>query len=107
MAYYSFTEAIERGEPIHLFNQGEMERDFTYIDDVVRGTIAAIDYDGAYELFNLGNHGTGAMSTVSASLASSQNCCLLNTPFTGCSLSGKRLVIAKIFILTSIFLINF
>jgi len=57
MAYYSFTEAILEGKPIHLFNNGNMQRDFTYIDDVVRGTLAAIDYEGEeYELFNLGNN---------------------------------------------------
>lgn len=56
MSYFSFSEAILKGEPIHLFNQGKMARDFTYIDDVVRGTLAAIDYREGYELFNLGNH---------------------------------------------------
>ncbi len=56
MAYYLFTEAILAGKPIHLFNNGQMERDFTYIDDVVRGTVAAIDYEGECELFNLGNN---------------------------------------------------
>lgn len=56
MAYYSFTQAILEGKPIHLFNQGKMQRDFTYIDDVVNGTLAALDYEGEYELFNLGNN---------------------------------------------------
>ncbi len=56
MAYFAFTKAILAKEPIHLFNRGEMERDFTYIDDIVRGTLAAIDYEGEYDLFNLGNH---------------------------------------------------
>lgn len=56
MAYYMFTRAILEGKPIHLFNNGNMQRDFTYIDDVVRGTLAALDYDGDYELFNLGNN---------------------------------------------------
>lgn len=57
MAYYAFTEAILSGRPIHLFNEGKMQRDFTYIDDVVRGTLAAVDYHGSpYELFNLGNN---------------------------------------------------
>lgn len=55
MAYYSFTKAILAGEPIHLFNNGKMERDFTYIDDIVRGTLAALDYEGECEIFNLGN----------------------------------------------------
>lgn len=56
MAYFSFTRAILEETPIHLFNEGNMERDFTYIDDVVQGTLAALDYEGQYELFNLGNN---------------------------------------------------
>jgi len=56
MAYFTFTQAILEGKPIHLFNQGMMQRDFTYIDDVVRGALAALDYEGDYELFNLGNN---------------------------------------------------
>ncbi|NGX60777.1 MAG: UDP-N-acetylglucosamine 4-epimerase [Chlamydiae bacterium] len=56
MALFSFTEAISRGKPIHLFNNGEMERDFTYIDDVVAGTLAAIDCDEEYDVYNLGSH---------------------------------------------------
>lgn len=43
MAYYSFTEAVFRGETIHVFNHGDMRRDFTYIDDVVAGVLAALD----------------------------------------------------------------
>lgn len=56
MAYFSFTKAISEGTPISLFNQGNMERDFTYIDDVVKGTMAAIDLGASYEIFNLGNN---------------------------------------------------
>lgn len=56
MAYYSFTQAILEGKPIHLFNNGNMSRDFTYIDDVVRGTLAALDLEFDCELFNLGNN---------------------------------------------------
>ncbi|MBI3508722.1 MAG: NAD-dependent epimerase/dehydratase family protein [Chlamydiia bacterium] len=56
MAYYRFCEKICRGEPIQLFNQGNMARDFTYIDDIVRGIIAAIDLGAPCEIFNLGNH---------------------------------------------------
>ena len=55
MAYFSFTEAILRNEPIYLFHGGKMWRDFTYIDDIVQGTVAALDYSGS-ALFNLGNH---------------------------------------------------
>jgi len=43
MAYYSFTEAIERRETIQVFNHGRMRRDFTYVDDVIDGVVAALD----------------------------------------------------------------
>jgi len=56
MAYFSFTKAILAGEPIKLFNGGQMRRDFTYIDDIVAGTIAAIDKGAGYEIYNLGNN---------------------------------------------------
>jgi len=56
MAYYSFTKAIAEGHPINLFNGGDMQRDFTYIDDIVEGTIAAIDLEAQFEIFNLGNN---------------------------------------------------
>ncbi|MDF2549499.1 MAG: wcaG [Chlamydiales bacterium] len=55
MAYFSFTEAICAGRPIDLYNFGQMRRDFTYIDDIVSGIIASVDYEGALEIFNLGN----------------------------------------------------
>lgn len=42
MAYFSFTEAILKGKPIQVFNHGKMKRDFTYIDDIVRGIISII-----------------------------------------------------------------
>lgn len=56
MAYYSFTDKIFKGEPINIYNFGKLKRDFTYIDDVIHGTIAAIDNEAPCELFNLGNH---------------------------------------------------
>jgi len=43
MAYYLFSDAIRAGESIKVFNNGEMSRDFTYIDDIVRGVIQVID----------------------------------------------------------------
>ncbi|MCH9608451.1 MAG: UDP-N-acetylglucosamine 4-epimerase [Chlamydiales bacterium] len=58
MAYYSFTKAILEGKPLHLYNEGKMWRDFTYIDDIVAGTIGAIDLAAENEVFNLGNHKT-------------------------------------------------
>lgn len=56
MAYYSFVQKIIDGEPIQIFNEGAMMRDFTYIDDIVQGTVAAIDLGAPCEVFNLGNH---------------------------------------------------
>lgn len=42
MAYFLFTKAILAGEPINIFNNGEMQRDFTYIDDIVEGVARII-----------------------------------------------------------------
>ena len=53
---YIFTQKILNGEPIPVFNGGDMKRDFTYIDDIVSGTRAAIDKNYKCEIFNLGNH---------------------------------------------------
>jgi len=62
MAYYSFTRKILAGEPIPVFNNGKMRRDFTYIDDIVMGILSCLDKppydDGAppYRLYNIGNN---------------------------------------------------
>src|SRR5690606_22038535 len=63
MAAWLFTEAILAGRPIRVFNHGQMQRDFTYIDDIVAGVMAALerpikpDADGLpHRLYNLGNH---------------------------------------------------
>lgn len=56
MALFLFTKAILAGEPIRVFNHGEMRRDFTYVDDIVAGIQAAIDRNHRCEVFNLGNH---------------------------------------------------
>ena len=59
MAYYSFTRSIIEGRPIRIFNHGEMWRDFTYIDDIVQGTLRALRRPamGAppHAVYNLGN----------------------------------------------------
>jgi len=55
MAYFSFAKAIMEKKPIKVFNQGAMKRDFTYIDDIIKGTAAAIDLESPYAIFNLGN----------------------------------------------------
>lgn len=57
MAYFSFAKNILQGKPIHLYNEGKMSRDFTYVDDVVAGTVAALDCKQNSELvYNIGNN---------------------------------------------------
>ena len=56
MAMYIFTKNILEGKPIHVYNNGQMKRDFTYIDDIVSGTNAAIKNNYQCEVFNLGNN---------------------------------------------------
>jgi UDP-glucuronate 4-epimerase len=58
MALFKFTKAILEDEPIDVYNHGKMKRDFTYIDDIVQGVVAAVDHNHPYEIFNLGNSNT-------------------------------------------------
>ena len=78
MAPMLFTKAILAGEPIRVFNDGRMRRDFTYIDDIVEGVVrvldrppgAAVDEDGApYAIYNIGNHEAVGLETFIATLA--------------------------------------
>ena len=63
MAYYKFTRQILAGEPIQIYNNGDMYRDFTYIDDIVRGVENILCNPPAenekgvrYKLYNIGNN---------------------------------------------------
>src|SRR5258708_13146873 len=60
MAAYLFADAIVAGRPIRVFNHGKMARDFTYVDDIVSGALAALDRPPAPGVkgrgYNLGNH---------------------------------------------------
>jgi UDP-glucuronate 4-epimerase len=63
MAAYKFATNIIAGNPISVFNNGEMSRDFTYIDDIVRGLLLALDkppqpneFGSSHQVYNLGNH---------------------------------------------------
>ena len=62
MAYYSFCEKILNDEPLLIYNNGKMERDFTYIDDVVDGIVEIASNKNVkrslYEIYNLGNNKT-------------------------------------------------
>jgi UDP-glucuronate 4-epimerase len=55
MSMFRFTKWISEGEPVHLYGDGEQSRGFTYLDDIARGTIAALQPQG-YEIINLGGH---------------------------------------------------
>ena len=64
MAMYIFAEKIYNGEPIPVFNNGRMKRDFTYIDDIVNGIVSSIQKNYDYELFNLGNNSSESIMDV-------------------------------------------
>ena len=61
MALFLFTDAILNNRPINVFNHGNMRRDFTYIDDIVAGTVGAIERPVPYDIFNLGNADSTAL----------------------------------------------
>ncbi len=57
MSAFLFTRAILEGKPIQVFNNGDMRRDFTYIDDIVQGVVAALDRPApGHRVYNLGNN---------------------------------------------------
>jgi len=59
LAIHQFTRRIEAGLPIDQFGDGTTRRDYTYIDDIIDGTMAALKYDGApFDIFNLGESET-------------------------------------------------
>lgn len=63
MAYFKFTNKLVKGEPIQIYNNGDMYRDFTYVDDIVQGIVNVMQKtpelteDGAaYKVYNIGNN---------------------------------------------------
>ncbi len=54
MAPFKFTDKIANGKEIEVYNNGDMLRDFTYIDDIVSGVLSSIDHPFKFEIFNLG-----------------------------------------------------
>ncbi len=63
MAYFKFAKKIMNGEPIQIYNNGDMMRDFTYIDDIVTGIVNILDHAPAadelgahYKVYNIGNN---------------------------------------------------
>lgn len=63
MAYFSFTDKIMNDKSIQIFNNGDMYRDFTYIDDIIEGIVRLLDYipkedenNAFYKIYNIGNN---------------------------------------------------
>ena len=56
MSAFLFARAIIDGKPIQVFNHGDMQRDFTYVDDIVEGTLRVLDKPSPYAIYNIGNH---------------------------------------------------
>ena len=68
MAYYKFLLSLKKNQPINVYNNGDLMRDFTYIDDIIDGIVSTINYNETnYEIFNLGNnHPVKLMDFISA-----------------------------------------
>jgi UDP-glucuronate 4-epimerase len=56
MSAMIFAKAIVEGRPIEVFNHGDMSRDFTYVDDIVEGTLRVLEKSSRYSIYNIGNH---------------------------------------------------
>ena len=62
MAIAKFTDRIARGEPVTLYGDGSSRRDYTYIDDIIDGVVAALDLAPGFEIINLGGADTTRLS---------------------------------------------
>ena len=83
MAYYKFTKAIINGDPIDVYNNGDMKRDFTYIDDIVAGVVRVMDRvpsgqsskisgaEAPYKLYNIGNNNPVTLASFIAAIEES------------------------------------
>jgi UDP-glucuronate 4-epimerase len=69
LAIYNFTKKIRAGEPIDQFGDGTTRRDYTYIDDIMQGVIASLDYGGPlFDIFNLGENETVQLKDLIAAI---------------------------------------
>ncbi len=62
MAIAKFTRMVREGEPIPFFGDGSTRRDYTYVDDIVDGVLAALEHCEGYEIYNLGESATTTLS---------------------------------------------
>ena len=69
LAIHQFTKRIHAGEPIDQYGDGTTKRDYTYIDDIIQGVMAALEYEGPlFDLFNLGESDTIQLKDLIASI---------------------------------------
>src|SRR2546423_14026567 len=69
LAIHQFTRKIHAGEPIDQFGDGTTRRDYTFIDDIIQGTMAALNYDGPmFDVFNLGESETIQLTDLIAAI---------------------------------------
>src|SRR5437588_8195130 len=69
LAIHQFTRKIHAGEPIDQFGDGTTRRDYTFIDDIIQGTMAALKYDGpTFDVFNLGESETVQLKDLIAAI---------------------------------------
>jgi UDP-glucuronate 4-epimerase len=74
LAIHQFTRRIEAGQPIDQFGDGSTRRDYTYIDDIIQGTTAALEYDGPlFDIFNLGENETIPLRDLIAAIETALN----------------------------------
>jgi UDP-glucuronate 4-epimerase len=69
MAIHKFTDLLARGETVPLYGDGTSARDYTYVDDIVDGVVAALDLAPPFEIVNLGGAETTALAELVARLA--------------------------------------
>lgn len=69
LAIHKFTDLIHRGQPLEMYGDGSTERDYTYVDDIVDGVTAALNYrDRQFDIFNLGESQTTTLSDLIATI---------------------------------------
>ena len=61
MAIHKFSRLIEEGQPVPMFGDGTSRRDYTHVDDIIQGTVAALDRLSGYNIYNLGGSQTIAL----------------------------------------------
>jgi UDP-glucuronate 4-epimerase len=71
LAIHQFTRRVQADQPIEQFGDGTTRRDYTYIDDIIQGTMAALEYDGPFfDIFNLGESETIQLKDLIAAIES-------------------------------------